>query len=463
MKKPKLLTGVSPHTPSQDNSLVTLHNRFRILTNFPSEKWLLLALIFIGLSLRVYLAVNLPITADEVYSTWDTSFSYSHLLSDELDPTHTPGYYLLLKTLTYISGNVIVLRLIHLLTYIISAVTLYAIGKSQKISGLILPTLYTLSGYFLAYEWQLRSYAMVTALILISLYLNLRHKQKTLIRIITHTVGLYLDYGYVWYFFPWLFYSLSKRNKVDILIGLTSLLAFTLLFPQIFHIIPHGIAGVTWLSDNPNRLNPLNFIPFFLGLKQLTITKIVLITLALYGTVLGLVHKSQLVKSTLLYAGISGGFCLIFSLLISPLFHYRSLIIIALAGLFAFAYGLEKITHSLLKRIIWLFLIINFVFAFNNLFTGLDTTDIDFLTAHHRLVEIVSNLDSHSLYYSLSQPRANMVDEQLSRLLASNQLSLSRYDHLSYHLTSPACPQGISLTLPGKSYLYLCPPTPNQR
>jgi uncharacterized membrane protein len=200
----------------------------------PLIKLVLLSIVF-GLVGRMFIIVGAPLWYDEAYSIWAAQAPLSQILTAEIDPVHTPGYYLLLRTFMIISDHLVFLRSTTLLFFCLNIFLLYQLTKRAVCPefAAIATMLYSLSGYFLIFDWQVRMYTATLSLILLSQYVGLRVKEENhrnntslfLLGIIDLT-GLYLAYAYVWYFFPKYAFELLmnfRLRKRFIKIGITGI------------------------------------------------------------------------------------------------------------------------------------------------------------------------------------------------------------------------------------------------
>jgi hypothetical protein len=320
---------------------------------------LLVLSIALGLIGRIFIIVGAPLWYDEAYSIWAAQAPLSEILSAEIDPPHTPGYYLMLRSFMLISDHLVFLRATTLLFFILNIFLLFRLAKKavNQDFAFITVMLYSLSGYFLVFDWQVRMYTPVLSLILLSQYIGLtikehayRSKRRMLGLAAVDVIGLYMDYAYVWYFFPKVaaemlgnIRSIRKLVKVATT-GLLSVLGFLTLFPHIFDRFHDGISGIVWVES---LLSPAFFIPFFFGYFVRGDIESVILVLLLLGMLSLLVYRKHLfIVNNLVFAGTSLAVTLMFSLAVKPLFHVRSLQIIGLALLFLMSYSAHLLARK---------------------------------------------------------------------------------------------------------------------
>jgi uncharacterized membrane protein len=301
----------------------------------------------VGLVGRIFIIVGAPLWYDEAYSIWAAQAPLSQILTAEIDPPHTPGYYLLLRAFMAISDHLVFLRSTTLLFFCLNIFLLYRLAKRAigPEFAAIATIIYSLSGYFLVFDWQVRMYTPIVSLILLSQYIGLAIRQskhrdnKSLLLLgLVDVFGLYLDYAYVWYFFPKvaveLLYVLRSRKQLGkvALTGSFSIIGFLALFPHIFARFSDGIGGIIWVEG---LLSPTFFIPFFFGFfVRGDVESVILVLFLLFMLLTLMYRKHRFIIDNLVVAGISFTFTLSFSFIVKPLFHVRSLQIIGLALLF---------------------------------------------------------------------------------------------------------------------------------
>ncbi len=337
------------------------------------KRRLFFILLILGVAARLYLVFSLPIWGDEAYSIWASEASFLKILSGAVDPVHPPGYYIFLKLWSVFSNHLIWLRLSSVFFFVINVYFLYKIGlkTKDKIFSFFLVFFYIFSGYFVIFDWQVRMYAGVTTLILISLFLllNKTDNKRLLLFTLVNAIGLYFDYGFFWYFIPLCFFLFFKmifnkdkrcRNLFFSLI--LSLVVFFVWFPFFFRYYQKGILRVGWMRP---YLSPLFFVPYFLGSHKNHIFTFLLLAMALFGLYIFWQgnRKSEIFQIITFCAFFSSYLALLYSILISPIFHIRSLQIVGLALVFLCSlvvYWLNKKKENYLVFFIIPLVLVNF-------------------------------------------------------------------------------------------------------
>jgi len=294
-----------------------------------------------GFILRIYLATTLPLWPDEAHSIWASQLPINQLIKTEPGLVPPSGYYSLLYLWGKISDHLYWLRLLSIIAFVLNAYLLKKIGERIKVIllPLLLVILYSFSGYFIIFDWQVRMYSIIVTFILLSLLIldkniNNRHKQKLspwIIFTIVNTVGLYIDYSYFWYFIPLTLFifilSILKRSQQYFLITFSlfiSGLLFLLIHPTFISTYKQGIDGITWVRP---FLKPTFFVPYFLGTHKNTFFTIVLLIFSFLGlrTLIRLKPFSLIPAVLTFSSAFSASLTLVYSRFVSPLFHVRSL------------------------------------------------------------------------------------------------------------------------------------------
>ncbi|KKU03977.1 MAG: hypothetical protein UX03_C0006G0007 [Candidatus Woesebacteria bacterium GW2011_GWE1_45_18] len=371
----------------------------------------LFSFIFVGLLFRIYLATTLPIWHDEAYSIWASQHSVSQIIRAVTDPVHPPGYYLLLHFWAGISDHLYWLRLTSIIAFLFNAYLLKRLGEQFKIALLppLLVFLYSFSGYFIIFDWQVRMYSITVTFIFLSLvilnkFINDQRGSKVVPWIfltIVNTSGLYIDYGYFWYFIPlvlfFLIFFIIKRNQKYLLITaslFSSGLFFLLIHPSIISTYNQGVAGIAWLKP---YLSPAFFVPYFFGTHRNTFFTISLLAFSFLGiTYLIRLKKFPFISSILIFSS-SFSFLstLIYSLLVSPIFHVRSLQIIGITTLFLVSFSIYNFRRQL--RIFFILLLCTIVITnFILIVKILPRSPGQFLISFFPWKQVVNSLDTYN-------------------------------------------------------------------
>jgi hypothetical protein len=348
-------------------------------------RWWLGGVVLVGMLARLYMAFSLPTWMDEDTTIRIVSYSFKNLFSGEIDLGHPPGYFLLLKVWTIIGENILWLRLSSVVFYLINCRFLYLIGKNNrdKFYSRVLVISYVLSGYFLTFDWQIRMYTGLLTMILLSLWLlgaKIERKKKVWLLTIVGSLGLFFDYGYLWYFIPLTGYLLLKRKAYSqqlIAVGGSWLLFGTIWFKVFISNFREGLKQIEWLGEY--GFDKIEFfLPFFIGAAH---RKSILLFLFLFyllgmGILLWLMDKNKRVieKIVLMGALVSLVVSYYVSVKFTPLLHVRSLQIVGLAVLLLQSRGLVWIIRKKyywLAGLIILGLVINWGLAISTHFTNL--------------------------------------------------------------------------------------------
>lgn len=332
-----------------------------------------LAFIFVislGFLCRSYIAFNVPIWHDEAFSIWAASNPIKQILSGNIDPVHTPGYYLLLKAVLVVSDHLFFFRCLTLLFYAVNCFLIYTLINNAvgKYSGIITTSFYAMSGYFVIFDWQVRMYTPILSCMLISQILNhsivnksLHQNRHLVLFTIINLIGLYLDYAYIWYFFPLLLIYVTMLHKQTrttpklVASMFLSCACFIAIYPQIFSHLNQGVKGIGWMKP---YMSPLFFIPYFSGILwrgwMITVILSLIIGLAVY---IVFRYKNQTIITLLIISSISAIFTLSFSIINTPLFHVRSLQIVGFTILVLVSYSSSLLIKKIPKMIIPLCLV----------------------------------------------------------------------------------------------------------
>ena len=339
--------------------------------------WLLIVLI--GLVTRIFLVFKLPIWIDERDSISYIQLPITTLLSGTINVTHPPGYFLLLEAWSFIfhTTAIIALRVSTLVFFLLNCLLIYKLGARYLTNKFGMSALlsYSLSGYSVIFDWQIRPYTGLVTLILLSLYLLTFSKSKTAVVLfsIVNFVGLFFDYGFVWYIGSLLvvlslsaiipkFRTLFERENMFLASLIGSVVTYALIW------LPHGnlhggLEGMDWIRFYSG---PDFFIPFFLGAAHQRMLLVgIMFLLFMVGCVV-FIRKNHSFKHVLpvLLAGISlvSAFCLNAFV---PILHVRNLQIVGIGVIFIcailFYWLTEKKNYVLFIVVLW-FYTLNFLF-----------------------------------------------------------------------------------------------------
>lgn len=434
--------------------------------------YLFYLLILIGVITRTYLAFTLPIWHDEAYSLWASHEPMWRILSGVTDPVHPPGYYVFLRLASVIADHLLWYRTITVILSVINMVWIFKLSKRILPNSPTFPylctLLYTYSGYFIVFDWQIRMYTGLTSIILISFFFLTKYMyQKSLKKYIViftflNVVGLYFDYGYLWYVLPlvpvsafiW-FIKHQKVGRIMLVSLIISGIIFGLIYPNIFMTYRRGINGISWVKD---FLHPSFFIPYFLGThKQMYATWFYIFTL-LYGVFIWYTKKAVTFRTTLfLCLGLTSGYITyIYSLAFIPIFHERSLQIIAMNIIILLGIALQDLLNKQKWAIfgsIVLVIIINF-FTVVHL---IPTHPYDYLLSFFPWKSIKQTLDMDNTTFVYLYPQSDLPTPillwGLEYTLQGKESAFSRA--IPYQLISNDLSANKQCKLIHSSYIYI--------
>lgn len=334
-------------------------------------------IVFIGLAGRLFLLSTLPVWLDEKSAIyWITLPLYTLFSGSEvLDKAHPPGYYILLKywSLIFHSSSVVVLRLSNIFFYFVNCILFYKVGTKvlNEKFGLYIVTAYCLSGYSIIFDWQLKQYAGLVTIILLSLYILLLPKGRwsVVAMFAVSYAGLLFDYGYIWY--------------MGALVVLLLLLPFMRPVPKETgklraYLLPAVLAGclyaVTWLprmsiSQGLSVIEWTRFyarpdfvFPFLLGGAHSNILMIFFLMVLLITGCIGVIQKKHQRMSGIMLLGLIAYGAAAFANNFFPLLHVRSLQVAGMAIMFLYAFVFYQLEET--KKYIVLLLVLS-VYAYN--------------------------------------------------------------------------------------------------
>lgn len=364
----------------------------------PIAKYILLILSIIGIGLHFFSALYQPIWLDEIFTLFFSNRQIVLILKD-LEAIHPPLYYFLFKFLYSLFHNLIVLRTIHFLIFLISLWLVIAILKQIKfsiISILLMIFLWTTSPHILYFSYQLRMYGPGLLVMLFGIFLSLKYlnQNKTfylLLLFLTHIIGFLTVYGYFFYLFAQtvtaLIFSL-KSNKLKnffyvhlflVLIFLSFItIDYFIKFEEIKNSLSwvktpeitdfSGMVSILFGIDSRYKLKNNSYSIFF----NYWFIFIYLTLLLVYSNKYLLKLKS-LKQNNLIQCYLPVTSLILYSLLpiifiiskIQPisLFHNRQLFPVSVAGLFLLSGTLTYFNKAFLKITTW-FTIVFFLLPF---------------------------------------------------------------------------------------------------
>lgn len=250
------------------------------------DNFLIFLLIFFGFLLRLYFILSREIFTDEVfYRNVALSSSFSNILIyDHWIKDHGLFFLLILKILTYVSKNIVILRLFNLIFYVILSVSCFNFFKSinKKKFAYLFVFAYLINSYFIFTSsiispFNFVSFFSILTIIKLLEYFFIKSSNKNLILFnILSILSFYSDFSSIYLFFSLLILIIilfSINNKLFLFI-------FSALF-QLFFILP----GVFYALKNFKEISNLNpsvlnfnfdfyqFIEFFSDIILLRIGK----------------------------------------------------------------------------------------------------------------------------------------------------------------------------------------------
>lgn len=207
-------------------------------------------IVFLGVSLRLYFIFSFDIFTDEVfytnialYNSFHNILNSSHWIKD-----HGILFLLILKVLTYISKDIIILRLFNLIPYVISCVILFNFfnGFKTKYLSLFSVFIYSFLTYFIYLSATVSPFNLVSLLALIALvslirYIFFKKTWKQLFLFILFSImTFYADFSSIYFFISliiglFLIY-LEKREDFRYIL-ISYLIILTSVLPGIFYVI----------------------------------------------------------------------------------------------------------------------------------------------------------------------------------------------------------------------------------
>lgn len=314
------------------------------------QKLIFIYTVLVGLMMRAYLILKLSAWYDEFTTLKIISHTLGEVVSGKLDPVHPSGYYTLLKLWSFVSKNVVWLRVSTLIFFLININLFFILGKmaKDKSVGILFVVFYAFSGYFLIFDWQFRMYSGLATFILFSyiLFNQKLNKKKLSLFFVINLIGLFFDYGFLFYHIPLLFWSILKMvnntNERENWLKKTSTLVASLTVFAIISGAPFwnnfgdALKLIDWL---PNFTSPLFFIPFFLGTFSVTA-----LTLTIFPVLLlGLKNMTGIHKGLLFISAVSLSGSILLKHFGIVLLHTRSMQVVGIACLILLSNGWSQI------------------------------------------------------------------------------------------------------------------------
>lgn len=312
--------------------------------------FLLFFCFLLGLFFRTHLVLTLPVWFDEKVAITMTQLPFMEILLHSPDIARPPLYYLLIKFWSLLSSHYIWLRFSTLMLYSVNFFLIYRIGKklNGEVFGRIVSILYSFSGYFIIFDWQIKPYTALLTCILLVFWNMIQNKMRKGIFVFSVLAGLFLDFGFLYMFVPmYLYYGyLSSQKKREAWWRVGLLTFCILIFAGFMIAVPKDFyrfaRETSWVG---NYMDIRFTLPFLLGVSGLSIATIPVALLWVFGVMRAWLKEGFLSLNFFLYFSGYVSFVLasVVSLVWIPIFHVRSLQIIGLCFLFGIAYTLKEI------------------------------------------------------------------------------------------------------------------------
>jgi len=224
-------------------------------------------IILCGVLFRLFFIFSRDIFTDEVFYTnvaLSNSFS-SILTSSHWIKDHGVLFLLILKVLTHLSKNIIILRLFNLIPYIISCLILFNFFKKLKTGylSLISVFVYSFLSYFVFLSAMVSPFNLVSFLTLLALvslikyvFFNKTWKQLFLFTLFS-IMTFYADFSSIYFFLSLiigLFLIYLKKRKDLIYVLLSYLVILTCILPGIFYVI-NTFREISFLNQDKSLVN----------------------------------------------------------------------------------------------------------------------------------------------------------------------------------------------------------------
>lgn len=342
----------------------------KYLTASVWRKEILFLLAFIGVvafSLRVLAIRPRVMWWDELFTWWVTELKFTDSLTIIFNDVNPPFYYILLRLWSLIAGSSeFAFRFLSLIFSMISICYVYLIGKMLNVKAAVFSTiLVMLSWYHVIYSVEIRFYALMSLLSLMSLYHLIQFLDKkddrnkvlyilsTILLVYTHVYGFFIVLAQT-IFLLWIYYSQDLDNKVikayiSTIIGLAPLVAFYIY--RKYYLFVTGEFEF-WITA-PGIGDLIEAFEIFSGSSEMLFLYLLLLGTSLYGLKS---QKSDKSRNTniLLWVYLTTSIIIpwIISYSIFPLFKVRYLIMGAMAFYILAGYGLSKFSSFPLQIIV---------------------------------------------------------------------------------------------------------------
>jgi mannosyltransferase len=142
----------------------------------------LLAIVLVGVFLRVYHLGTTSIWGDEAVSIWFGRLNVSQMVQATAGDVHPPLYYFLLHYwMMFFGTSEVAVRLLSVLFGVLAIPMIYVVGRQlfDEEVGLVGALILALSSFNIAYSQETRMYTLMVLLTLLSMYFFLRLLQRS--------------------------------------------------------------------------------------------------------------------------------------------------------------------------------------------------------------------------------------------------------------------------------------------
>ena len=349
---------------------------------------LFILIIFIGILLRIYNLGKYNFWRDEVFSVlvakgiapWDMA-SYSYLID-------SPLFCLFLRLWLKLGDSEFILRLFPFIFGVLSIPAIYLVAKElfDKKVGLISAFILTISPFHIYYSQELRTYSLVTFLVLIAIYCLIKSLKEnrifswvgfvifTTLTIYSHNMALLLLIAinfYIFYFY--------KKYKVIFRRWLTSQFFILLFYLPWVEVILKQIAHIkaanfyNWLPKDYLFNIIQTFLIFNLGYNANTIINLLAILLILplfIFVIYDKIYKEE-IYMLLWWLFIPLIIVIMFSIMIFPAYIIRTTIYLSAVYYIIVSYGLSKLKPNKIYLYFLLFFIILTAISLKNYYQNI--------------------------------------------------------------------------------------------
>jgi uncharacterized membrane protein len=321
---------------------------------------LFIFIFFVGLLLRLYNLGKYDFWYDEIVSILTAKNIGLGNIVDYGYTSDSPLFCFLLSFWLHFGESEFILRLLPFIFGVLSIPAIYFIGKElfDKKVGLIAAFILAISPFHIYYSQELRTYTLVTFLVLMAIYHLVRSLKEnkiyywasfivfTILALYSHNIVLFLIIA-LNLFFP-LFY---KRYKLPLRIWLIGQFLILLLYLPWLKIIFKQMSYIKvsnilqWVPNDHLSNFIYTFTIFNLGYnsKEIMYLLVTLMFLPLFLFAIWVESKKEQTYMLSCWLFIPIIITMVFSALIFPIYIVRALIYVSTAYYIIIAYGLSKL------------------------------------------------------------------------------------------------------------------------